>query len=105
MKRTEIILGAIFLLVIIISIFACSKHVVSDPVEECQAITLKFKDTNEIIIHWCSVCDTEDHKDLTRFRSYPKESPIAWCDSRIQVIVFDKVCTPGYCKYSNYLKN
>lgn len=70
---------------ICILLTACSKEV-QEQVPECQAVTQRFKDTGELIIHWHNVCG----EDLVRFRNYPKESPVAWCDNRIMILSIGK---------------
>lgn len=68
-------------------VYGCSKESIIEgeivPTNDCMAITYIFKETKDTIIHWHKVCD----KELYRYMSYPKESPICENDSRIQVLI------------------
>lgn len=71
---------------------SCTKEAIGQPVPQCEAVTYIFKSTGDTIIHWHKVCG----EDLTRFKSYPKESEVLpGCDSRIQVLIIGK----DNCKY------
>jgi len=65
---------------------ACTKE--KQILPSCQAVTMRYTDNGDTIIHWCKVCDQE----LEYYRGMPKYQAICNTGRVQEIVIGDDKC-------------